>query len=403
MFSGSCSFFLLLLCWSWDHCMSSPSPSLPLDAPKKTPSSVSAPASFSYRTPCVKLCECGMGKYATFEHQVYIVNCTDTNLTDAKLLENLPLETEVLIFTGNNISELPSNIFGIDDTYTKLQVIDMSNNNIKLIHGKTFHHVDNVERLILNHNDLHINKEEYHPRIFSNFINLRELHLTDTFADNTQDNLASDLHDIFVESDLKKLEKLHLEQNEISIMKDPHLFCALPNLLHLYLGDNYLKGIHFDLECMQKLVYLDLERNRISILMKDDLKELDVVANKTNYFTVEVASNPFLCSCDVLYFYEWLNHTKVEFRHKDTLKCNITQLNCVQTHTLVQSPNDQLCDDAQMFILYLTLLVVLALVIFLYVKRDMFRTCSRPVLDTVSRKVHYTSLSRTGGILEFDL
>ncbi|KAI5734987.1 hypothetical protein M8J77_012863 [Diaphorina citri] len=350
-----------------------------------------------------------MGKYATFEHQVYIVNCTDTKLNDTKILENLPLETEVLIFTGNTIPELPSNIFGTDRAYEKLKVIDMSSNNIKLIHGKTFHHVDNVERLILNHNDLHIvNKEEYHPRIFSNFRNLRELHLTDTFADNTQDNLASNLHDIFVESDLKTLEKLHLEQNEISIMKDPHLFCALPNLLHLYLGDNLLKGIHFDLECMEKLVYLDLERNKISILMRDDLKMLDNVANRTDYFTVEVAMNPFLCSCDdnVFYFYEWMNQTKVVFRHKDTINCSVSQLHCVQKSLLVPvstAIHDEQCNDANKFVMFTFVLVVLILVIIFYIKRDMFRKCSRPSLDTVSRKVHYSSLSRTGGISEFDL
>lgn len=94
MFSG-CSFFLLLLWWYFlgqlDHCMSSPSPSLPLVASKK------ASSSNSYRTPCLEYCKCGMGKYATFEHQVYIVNCTDTKLTNAELLKHLPLETEVSI------------------------------------------------------------------------------------------------------------------------------------------------------------------------------------------------------------------------------------------------------------------------------------------------------------------
>lgn len=278
----------------------------------------------------------------------------------------------------------------------------MSSNKIRLIHGKTFHHVDFVERLILNHNDLHINKEEYHPRIFSNFKSLKELHLTDTFAENTQDNLASDLHDIFVESDLKLLEKLHLEQNEISIMTDPKLFCDLPNLIHLYLGDNYLKGIHFELECMKKLVYLDIERNNISVLQRDDLELLDALALNRDYFTVEVARNPFLCSCDVLYFYEWMNHTRVDFRHQNTINCSTSQLHCTQ-NIKTTSNNDEICEDANVFILSTVSLLILLLVIVLYLKRDLFRNCSKPVLDTVSRKVHYTSLSRTGGILEFDL
>lgn len=73
-------------------------------------------------------------------------------------------------------------------------------------------------------------------RVFSNFVNLVELHLTDAFADNTPEDLAADLHDIFVNSELQELRKLHLEQNEISQFKDPKVFCDLPNLQDLHLG-----------------------------------------------------------------------------------------------------------------------------------------------------------------------
>lgn len=74
--------------------------------------------------------------------------------------------------------------------------------------------------------------------VFSNFENLLELHLTDAFADNTPaEDLASDLHDIFVNSDLQELQKLHLEQNEISQFKDPSVFCDLPSLQDLHLGN----------------------------------------------------------------------------------------------------------------------------------------------------------------------
>jgi hypothetical protein len=40
-----------------------------------------------------------------------------------------------------------------------------------------------VERLILNHNDLYIVSSLSHPRMFSNFVNLKELHLTNAFTE----------------------------------------------------------------------------------------------------------------------------------------------------------------------------------------------------------------------------
>jgi hypothetical protein len=73
-------------------------------------------------------------------------------------------------------------------------------------------------------------------RVFSNFESLVELHLTNAFADNSSEELAADLHDIFINSDLTKLRKLHLEQNEISHFKDPRLFCELNDLMDLHLS-----------------------------------------------------------------------------------------------------------------------------------------------------------------------
>lgn len=109
--------------------------------------------------------------------------------------------------------------------------------------GKTYHHVQQVERLILNHNNLSISSQnvDLHPRIFSNFLNLQSLHLTNAFSDYSSPELSQDLHEIFSNSNLTKLIKLHLEQNEITSFKDPNVFCSLPQLEDLHLGDNALK------------------------------------------------------------------------------------------------------------------------------------------------------------------
>ena len=94
------------------------------------------------------------------------------------MLEFLPSQTEVLIFTGNNIITLKNNLLGTTDEHELLKVIDMSNNHIAEITGKAFHKVPNVEILILNHNNLRISGDESHPRILTNFYSLKELHLT---------------------------------------------------------------------------------------------------------------------------------------------------------------------------------------------------------------------------------
>merc|ERR1711936_398261 len=65
-----------------------------------------------------------------------------------------------------------------------LKVIDFSNNRIQEISGKAFHKVSNVEKLILDHNDLSISGDENHPRMFTNFLNLQEVHLTNAFTEN---------------------------------------------------------------------------------------------------------------------------------------------------------------------------------------------------------------------------
>jgi len=157
----------------------------------------------------------------------------------------------VLIFRGNNISILPWNIFGTLQNFTSLEVVDMSDNKIHEIPGKSYHHIPNVRRLILNNNRISIRKD--HPRIFSNFINLQELHLTAAF-DNTSESFGTDLHDIFISSNLTKLIKIHLEQNRIVRLQDVKVFCDLPSLLDIYIGDNLLTGLDFEIGCSKSLM-----------------------------------------------------------------------------------------------------------------------------------------------------
>ena len=52
--------------------------------------------------------------------------------------------------------------------------------------------------------------------MFSNFYNLEALHLTNAFTEAVDSKwYLGDLKEIFLNSNMTKLKKLHLEQNEI--------------------------------------------------------------------------------------------------------------------------------------------------------------------------------------------
>lgn len=79
-------------------------------------------------------CWCGVTEYDRTEQ--FIVNCTNEGFSNTSVLEHMPYDVEVLIFTGNFLSLLSCNIFGHINDYPKLKIIDMSNNHIREIHGK---------------------------------------------------------------------------------------------------------------------------------------------------------------------------------------------------------------------------------------------------------------------------
>uniref|UniRef100_A0A1B0D3D2 Uncharacterized protein n=1 Tax=Phlebotomus papatasi TaxID=29031 RepID=A0A1B0D3D2_PHLPP len=357
-------------------------------------------------------CTCGYGNYDNSRR--YIVNCTDTGFKDSTVLENLPPETEVVIFTGNHIPELPWNVFGQMNDLESLTIVDMSNNGIQEIRGKSYHHVSNVRRLILNHNNLSISRYDddfnhHHPRVFSNFINLMELHLTNAFADNTSAQLSEDLHDIFVNSNLTHLIKLHLEQNEISSFRDKHVFCDLPALRDLHLGDNNLKELNFNVMCLKHLRFLDLERNKFEMVKPRDLATLDslqALPGRDINLVVDFMYNPFRCDCSISYFNEWLQKTKVDARNRDYYTCRRngkdfdteTILNLKVQRCKNQSQNTRTTAGHTVTLVFL--LVVLCFILvglvaaLIYVSRDRInlRRTLTPMLSNVSKKVQYTSI-----------
>ncbi|KAF5288108.1 hypothetical protein FQA39_LY15495 [Lamprigera yunnana] len=353
----------------------------------------------SCKSSLLQKCICGRINYN--RHVQYVVNCTNTGFTTTEMLADLPEETQVLIFSGNHIPELPWNIFGELKDLSMLRTIDMTDNGIMEIKGKSYHHVTNVERLILNHNNLSISSRGdenfHHPRVFSNFVNLIELHLTNAFADNTDEALAIDLHDIFVNSNLTKLFKIHLEQNEIKRFRDQYVFCDLPSLLDVYLGNNYISSLNFNISCIDKLRFLDLENNNITFFTLKDLDNLDRMTypHRNHSLVIDIGGNPFKCDEAIKNLYNWMHNTNVTIRNKELIQCHQETYGnkfIYNLKSLVTNKHARVSQAVSVLVIVLSVILLSLLAAYVYIAKDKFRNKLAPILEIVSRKVHYTTI-----------
>ncbi|KAF0309613.1 Trophoblast glycoprotein [Amphibalanus amphitrite] len=266
-------------------------------------------------------CVCAMAMYAN-QGEKFVVNCTNTRFTDPFALSALPDNTEVLIFTGNFLERLPPNLFGTEFNFDDLETIDMQNNGITDIDGQAFHRVSSVKTLILNHNNLSIVDKQRHPRVFSNFVNLEALHLTNSFTEKVDARwYMASLEVIFQGSKLTKLKKLHLEQNEIWVLRDPCVFAHLPSLEQLYLSNNRLTDVNLSAKCLPKLKHLGLEYNMLRRLDANTTAMLDELAARDDMFTVRLTGNPFICDCNIQPLYHWLMTTQTRALEHEKYRC----------------------------------------------------------------------------------
>jgi len=343
-------------------------------------------------------CICGKAVYNGVPR--YLVNCTNSGFDNAAMLEDMPVETEVLIFTGNNIASMPWNILGKMNDYPHLEVIDMTNNKMKEIKGKTYHRVKNVKTLILNHNQLNITGDKAHPRIFSNFINLESLHLTNAFTENidSKEYLMA-LEQIFVGSNLTHLRKLHLEQNEIWSFRNPNIFCNLPSLMDLQLGDNNLTDINFNFDCLKNLRFMDLRDNRIHTLAHYTLNQFDYMPYDGANIKIDLMGNPFICDCNIVDLLHWMNHTKVQVLDKKFYTCydgvpaknrDKKLLNVHEFRCLTAPRQEYQGTTAVLGILVVLMIVLLAIIG--YMNFNSIRTNTSSFWDQICRRGQYSTI-----------
>ena len=129
------------------------------------------------------------------------------------------------------------------------------------------------------------------------------MHLTNAFRNYELLNFTSHLEELFTNSSLVKLEKLHLEQNEIRSFSSETVFCSLEHLIDLHLGNNLLNDIQFRIDCLFHLRFIDFDANTIQAFTKDQLDRFDALPARNQLLTIDISNNPLACDCKL---YEWV-------------------------------------------------------------------------------------------------
>lgn len=215
---------------------------------------------------------------------------------------------------------------------------------------------------------------------------------------------------IFEESNLTRLEKLHLGQNELTIITSATAFCHLSSLRHLYIPQNHLTDdVFINVTCLPNLEVIDLRENKIRTITPESnlWKLLDLVNRKGENIRVELLANPFHCDCNLRSFISWLqteirNNTD-RIRDNENLECasgipatnaNMHLRDIQVTECEALSASQVASNVATGVIWVIVLLSLLVLVTCLYVYRIHILRRVSPLMQAASSGVQYTSIDK---------
>ena len=211
---------------------------------------------------------------------------------------------ETLLLAANGIRDIDISQISFNGL-SNLRTLDLSKNQLNQIFEKDtspFVHLLSLQTLLLNQNRL--SRMKFYP--FRSLTRLKYLNLAGNEFWSQEEQLAR------VFQNLTNLQVLSLQNCGVKRLPI-HLFRNLVNLRELYLSQNTITSWNPNVfKSLQKLVDIRIRDNKISIINETSfmwLKSLEVLG---------LSYNPFECSCNNLWFRNWLQSSNVSLSYKYT-------------------------------------------------------------------------------------
>ncbi|XP_063417886.1 toll-like receptor 4 [Mytilus trossulus] len=133
---------------------------------------------------------------------------------------------------------------------------------------------------------------------------------------------------------LVHLETIDLSENKITAM--PRLlFTSQVNIRNIHLASNLIERLHFQIEHMVNISFIDLSSNAIMFLKPEETVELDKAAEKSGNLTLDLSGNPIQCTCNNINFIKWIASTKIRLKNLKSYSCLLNN----QTKTTLKHRN----------------------------------------------------------------
>lgn len=331
------------------------------------------------------------------------VECMDTGFTNTSFFLFVPHSVQSLTVSGNNFTYLPANLFGAcaHNTsaykYSALKYLDLSNNNIRRIHGKTFRCLPQLETLILRNNNWKL-LDISHTGVFEGLTQLRVLDLDNALASWSGPESSEYLIRLpyILNKTSTTLEDLNLSNNDILVLTNEtmDMLCNMESLKKLNVSHNYLIEINPEL-CTYNIEQLDLSYN--GILAGSFLTQFN---QSMPYLTdLRLGHNSYSCSCYLKDFYKWLTKNQDKVGDVDNVTCFYSYKDLYQGRQILSLQESDLKCEKHNGVHLETSYIILAFIactilIVLYINRGSIkRVFKRCVAPYITSRTHYSYAS----------
>ncbi|XP_070180954.1 toll-like receptor 13 [Littorina saxatilis] len=283
---------------------------------------------------------------------------------DGNLINFLPThmclpQLQLLGLNYNRFESLKTNAFSYRN-FPRLEILYLTQMNsfLRYIQIRAFNN-PRLRSLYLSLNNINFLTNDVQEDCFANLTRLRRLELShNKFPAENQKFEKLTGH-------LSNLENLYLEGTQTGGIS-PVTFNRFPKLERLYLNRNSISVIPDGVfDNLTRLKHLDLGINQISLINPSTFSG----ATRNRLKHVDLSHNPFLCSCDLVWFQHWLVSNKSLFDHTwGSYNCsNIPDLQVEDFHVVAQAC--LLSFDVSMMIIVVISLVLLTLAVIVVVFR----------------------------------